>query len=287
MAAAVAVAGQGRFPVRQVAAALRVSRSALSSARRRSATSPGRAVRETPPELVDRVRALVSKRPTYGYRRVTALLNREPAAPRVNHKRIYRLMRAERWLLPRHTGRPTRPHDGQVITLRSNTRWCSDSFEIRCWSGERVHVVFAMDCCDREVVAFRAAAAHPTSETIQDLMAEAIEGRFGPGTLAVPAPLQWLSDNGPPYTAHATRVFGARAGMHVVTTPSYSPESNGAAEAFVKTFKRDYVYLATLHDAASVLEQLAAWFEDYNEHHPHRGLSMLSPREFRRRQVAA
>ena len=61
--------------------------------------------------------------------------------------------------------------------------------------------------------------------------------------------------------------------MQVVTAPSYSPESNGAAEAFV-TFKRDYVYLATLHDAASVLKQLAAWFEDHDEHHPHRGLSM-------------
>jgi len=73
----------------------------------------------------------VSRRPTIGNARVTARLNRDQAEARVNHKRIYRLMRAERWLLPRHTGRPTRPHDGQVITLRSNTRWCSDSFEIR------------------------------------------------------------------------------------------------------------------------------------------------------------
>jgi len=286
MAAAVAVAGQGRFSVRSVAAALRLSRSALVAARKRTSV-PSRARTGTPPDLVERVRVFVSQRPTYGYRRVTALLNRERPASRVNHKRIYRVMREQSWLLPRHTGRPTRPHDGKVITLRSNTRWCSDGFEIRCWSGERVHVLFAMDCCDREVVGFRASALHPTSETVQDLMAEAIETRFGAGVIEVPAPLQWLSDNGPPYTAHATREFGARCGLQVVTTPSYSPESNGAAESFVKTFKRDYVYLARLHDAASVLEQLAGWFDDYNERHPHRGLSMLSPREFRRRQQAA
>ena len=54
------------------------------------------------------------------------------------------------------------------------------------------------------------------------------------------------------------------------------------AEAFVKTFKRDYVYLADLPDAETVLGQLGAWFEDYNEYHPHKGLNMLSPKEFRR-----
>jgi putative transposase len=58
------------------------------------------------------------------------------------------------------------------------------------------------------------------------------------------------------------------------------------AEAFVKTFKRDYVYLAELRDAASVLAALPAWFADYNEHHPHKGLNMLSPRQYRSSQIA-
>jgi len=54
------------------------------------------------------------------------------------------------------------------------------------------------------------------------------------------------------------------------------------AEAFVKTFKRDYAYLADLPNVQAVLAQLNGWFEDYNEHHPHKGLKMLSPKEFRR-----
>jgi pterin-4a-carbinolamine dehydratase len=37
------------------------------------------------------------------------------------------------------------------------------------------------------------------------------------------------------------------------------------AEAFVKTFKRDYVYLNRLETAATVLAHLPTWFEDYNE----------------------
>ena len=56
------------------------------------------------------------------------------------------------------------------------------------------------------------------------------------------------------------------------------------AEAFVKTFKRDYVYLADLSDAETVLRQLDGWFHDYNENAPHKGLKMRSPRQFRRAQ---
>jgi hypothetical protein len=48
-----------------------------------------------------------------------------------------------------------------------------------------------------------------------------------------------------------------RAGLLPITTPAYSPESNGLAEAFVGTFKRDDLGAAELRDAESVLPQLA------------------------------
>jgi transposase InsO family protein len=60
-----------------------------------------------------------------------------------------------------------------------------------------------------------------------------------------------------------------------------------AQEAFVKTFKRDYVYVHDRPDARTVLSQLPAWFEDYNESHPHKTLQMKSPREFRRSHQTA
>ena len=81
--------------------------------------------------LVQMVRRLVDERPTYGYRRITALANRERAKagePVVNHKRVFRIMRKNSMLLARHTGRRTgRVHDGKVIVMRSNLRWCSGS----------------------------------------------------------------------------------------------------------------------------------------------------------------
>jgi putative transposase len=57
-------------------------------------------------------------------------------------------------------------------------------------------------------------------------------------------------------------------------------------EAFVKTFKRDYVRVNSRPDALAILRQLPAWFEDYNAVHPHSGLRMLSPRAFIAQQSA-
>ena len=47
-------------------------------------------------------------------------------------------------------------------------------------------------------------------------------------------------------------------------TPVESPESNGMAEAFVRTFKRDYVHVNPIPDAATALAVVAGWMEDYN-----------------------
>lgn len=115
---------------------------------------------------------------------------------------------------------------------------------------------------------------------VRDMMLEAVETRFG--TARAPSPIEWLSDNGSPYTAKDTRRFGAQLNLAPCFTPVASPESNGICEALVKTLKRDYVRVNPLPDAATALGQIAGWFEDYNENHPHSGLRMRSPREFRR-----
>ena len=230
------------------------------------------------------IRQVTDQRATYGYRRVTAVLNRqfsEKGQPRVNHKRIYRVMKLNSLLLQKHTGRPIHPHEGTIITLTSNMRWCSDIFEIGCWNGERVRVVFALDCSDREILSFVSTTGGITAQMVKDVIALSIEYRFGLVD-EVPYTIEWLSDNGSSYTARDTIAFARLMGLEPCTTPYRSPESNGMAEAFVKTFKRDYVSLHELKDAKTVMEQLSSWFDDYNEYHPHKGLKMRSPREYRR-----
>jgi putative transposase len=112
-------------------------------------------------------------------------------------------------------------------------------------------------------------------------MIESVERRFGLVD-KLPQRIEWLSDNGSPYTAGDTRTLARYIGLVPCTTPVQSPQSNGMAEAFVKTFKRDYARVSPKPDAASVLRQLDSWFEHYNSVHPHKALGYRSPREFRK-----
>jgi putative transposase len=224
--------------------------------------------------LLSLIREITDERPTYGYRRVTALLKKK-SQENVNHKRVYRVMRQAGLLLKK----PVKNHDGKVMTLKSNLRWCSDAFSIQCWNADQIHIAFSQDCHDREIISWIASSKGIDRFMIQDLIAESVEKRFGK-VLHLPHPLQWLSDNGSPYVARETVAFGRSLGMVMCTTAPRSPESNGMAEAFVKTFKRDYVTFGNLASAQAVLEQLPKWFEDYNEKAPHKGLKMLSPRQY-------
>ena len=92
--------------------------------------------------------------------------------------------------------------------------------------------------------------------------------------------IEFLSDNGPEYTSHRFRPFVRAMGLIPCHTPRRSPESNGLAEAFFGSFKRDYVYQACLETLKKVACQLPEWIAHYNREAPHSALGMQSPAEF-------
>ena len=239
--------------------------------------------------LLEQLRSCIENLPSYGYRRAWALLRRERASqgmPAVNHKRVYRVMKTNGLLLQRRAPvvRAQRRHDGRVSVDASNQRWCSDGFEFRCDNGEAVRTTFALDCCDREALSWVACTEGYTGDDVRDVMLAAVEWRFG--NELPNKPIQWLSDNGSAYTAALTRSFAREVGLEPVNTPVSSPQSNGMAESFVKTIKRDYVDFMPKPDARTAIGNLAIAFEHYNEYHPHSALRYHSPREFRRKAMA-
>jgi putative transposase len=217
--------------VKTIARTLGVARSNVIE--RRDGKRPQRGPQERPGdvELAGAIRRLVDARPTYGYRRIAALLKRERRSDGlvpVNTKRVYRLMQKHGLLLERHTGRRRpRKHDGQVATIRSNCRWCSDALEFTCWNGEVVRVAFALDCHDREVISWVATTAGISGEMIRDMMVRCVEQRFG--AIRAPHPVQWLSDNGSIFAAHRTVEIALALNLVPCFTPVESPESNFTA----------------------------------------------------------
>ncbi|WP_449103030.1 IS3 family transposase [Pseudomonas extremaustralis] len=281
----------GGRPVKLVSECLGVARSQLTVRIKQSVSPKTRRSRPVDDaELVVEIQQQVSELPSYGYRRVWGLLRRAreiQSLPAINVKRVYRVMRDHNLLLERRLKQPGVPrrHEGRIAVKTSDTRWCSDGFEFRCEDGAKLSVTFALDCCDREAIGWVASPTGYSGDDIRDLMLESVEKRFGDQLPATP--VQWLSDNGSAYTAEQTRLFARQIGLQPVTTPVRSPQSNGMAESFVKTIKRDYVAHMPKPDRETALRNLAIAFEHYNEQHPHSALNYRSPREFRRLAAAS
>ncbi|EEV7562506.1 IS3-like element IS2 family transposase, partial [Escherichia coli] len=273
-----------------VSRCLRVSRAQLHVILRRTDDwMDGRRSRHTDDtDVLLRIHHVIGELPTYGYRRVWALLRRQAeldGMPAINAKRVYRIMRQNALLLERKPAVPPskRAHTGRVAVKESNQRWCSDGFEFCCDNGERLRVTFALDCCDREALHWAVTTGGFNSETVQDVMLGAVERRFGNDLPS--SPVEWLTDNGSCYRANETRQFARILGLEPKNTAVRSPESNGIAESFVKTIKRDYISIMPKPDGLTAAKNLAEAFEHYNEWHPHSALGYRSPREYLRQRA--
>ncbi len=273
-----------------VSRCLRVSRAQLYVILRRTDDwMDGRRSRHTDDtDVLLRIHHVIGELPTYGYRRVWALLRRQAeldGMPAINTKRVYRIMRQNALLLERKPTVPPskRAHTGRVAVKESNQRWCSDGSEFCCDNGERLRVTFALDCCDREALHWAVTTGGFNSETVQDVMLGAVERRFGNDLPS--SPVEWLTDNGSCYRANETRQFARMLGLEPKNTAVRSPESNGIAESFVKTIKRDYISIMPKPDGLTAAKNLAEAFEHYNEWHPHSALGYRSPREYLRQRA--
>ncbi|HCT9228073.1 TPA: IS3-like element IS2 family transposase [Escherichia coli] len=273
-----------------VSRCLRVSRAQLHVILRRTDDwMDGRRSRHTDDtDVLLRIHHVIGELPTYGYRRVWALLRRQAeldGMPAINAKRVYRIMRQNALLLERKPAVPPskRAHTGRVAVKESNQRWCSDGFEFCCDNGERLRVTFALNCCDREALHWAVTTGGFNSETVQDVMLGAVERRFGNDLPS--SPVEWLTDNGSCYRANETRQFARMLGLEPKNTAVRSPESNGIAESFVKTIKRDYISIMPKPDGLTAAKNLVEAFEHYNEWHPHSALGYRSPREYLRQRA--
>jgi len=204
------------------------------------ATAIGARATAPAPGREESVRQLLGASPTsYGYRRIHARLKRRGVA--CNPKTVWRVRRRRGWLSTsrRRIIWSGRRHEGRVHVSEPNRRGASDMTSIRAWDGQKGRLAIMSDCADRMVLAWRV-ATRMTADDLAELLREAIGHRFG-GARTHARVIEFLSDNGPEYTAHRFRPFVRAMGLSPCHTPRRSPESNGLVEAFFGSFKQDYV----------------------------------------------
>ncbi len=86
-----------------------------------------------------------------------------------------------------------------------------------------------------------------------------------------------MTDNGPAYRAHAWRQHCAAHDLRHLRTRPYRPQTNGKAEAFIRTLLREWAYVRPYLSNAARLTALPPWLYAYNHSRPHSGLDGRTP----------
>lgn len=244
--------------MKAIAATLGVARSNLAQRIRGDTKKRGPYLSAAGAELLPKIRAILDDWLTYGHRRVGAVPNRlrsEQGPPHWNHKRICQIVTQANLLLTRHTGKhPSRPHEGKVVKLCTGA-YAGLQIALSSLVGtERLRANFAIDPCDQAVPALEASTAGFTEESVRNVIVLAAEARFSSSVTLIP--IDFLTDNDSADTERETLTFAPRLNLVLCFTRVRSPEFNGIAESFEKTFKHDYVFLHDQPDAEIVMTQL-------------------------------
>lgn len=135
----------------------------------------GRAVDET---LAARIGELIQEHPTFGYRRIWALL-RFREGRKVNRKKVQRIMQTRGWQCSQRQATPRpRVRQSRSQRARSNERWAMDVTHVDCGRDGWGHLAAIIDCHDREIVGWEFALRGRAQEAERALEAACIR-RFG------------------------------------------------------------------------------------------------------------
>ncbi len=221
--------------------------------------------------LVQRMTQLATQYGRYGYRRITAMLQRE--GWRVNHKRIERLWRREALKVPRKQPKRGRLwlNDGSCVRLRPERRdhvWAYDFVHERTHDGKALRLLTIVDEHTRECLAIDV-ARRLNSENVLERLAELFVNRGVPDHIR--------SDNGPEFTAQAVREWLGRIGVKTLFIEPGSPWENGYVESFNGKLRDELLngeIFYTLKEAEVLIE---GWRQQYNRVRPHSSLGYRPP----------
>jgi len=235
--------------------------------------------------LVARIRELIKQHPTYGYRKLWALL-RYGDGLIVNLKAVYRILKAKRWFVHQRQLSPRpRVQGRRSVAPASDVRWAIDLTHVYCGEDGWGHLAAIIDCHDREIVGWEFSLRGRAREAERALEGACLQ-RFGTLRPEGPTPVV-RSDNGLIFTARRFRAALRDYRLRQEFITPYTPEQNGMIERFFRSLKEECVWQ---HNFAGFLEARAAigeWIRWYNERRPHQALGYLSPHQYRTQQLQA
>jgi putative transposase len=214
---------------------------------------------------------LASQYGRYGYRRITALLQR--AGWPVGKDRVERIWRREGLKVPQKQ-RPRRRlwlNDGSCVRLRPERAkhvWSYDFVSAAAHDGRSLRLLTLIDEYTRECLAIRVARRLGSQEVIETL---------GDIMLMRGIPEYLRSDSGPEFVARELRKWLRSLGTGTLYIERGSPWENGYCESFNGKLRDECLngeLFYSLKEAQTVIEQ---WGVEYNPQRPHSALGYRPP----------
>ena len=230
-------------------------------------------------ELRDAIERIALEFPRYGYRRVTAEVERR--LHEVNHKRVLRIMREESLLVEvkrlcrttntdHHYGCFPNLVKGLVID-QVDQAWCADITYVRV-RREFVYLAVLLDIFPRAVRGWELGR-----NLTEELSRTALERALAKAR----QPEIHHSDQGVQYaaTGYVERLRGL--GVRVSMAARGQPTVNPFAERFMRTPKEEEVYLNEYADFAEAYSRIGRFLDDvYMRKRVHSSLGYKTPAEF-------
>jgi putative transposase len=228
-------------------------------------------VRDDEGRLRAEIIQLALKYGRYGYRRITALLQRE--GWQVNHKRVERIWQEEGLKVPKRQPKRGRLwlNDGSCVRLRPTYRnhvWSYDFVADRTHDGRSIKMLTVIDEYTRECLAIIVERGLK-SDDVLDCLTELFI-RHG-------VPEYIRSDNGSEFTAKVVRRWLSHIGVQTLYIEPGSPWENGYNESFNGKFRDELLngeIFYTLREAKILIER---WRLEYNTFRPHSSLNNRPP----------
>lgn len=227
-------------------------------------------------ELLAKMRELASKRPRAGYRTLYTLLRREGCD--ANHKRVYRLYRADGLSLriKRRKRRAASKREAPPPVLRPNDRWAMDFVSDTTSDGRRFRILTLIDTFTRRTpgVVVERSISGPRVVRFLDEVAQ----RLGyPKSITV--------DNGPEFISKALDQWAHAHSVTLHFSRPGKPVDNAFIESFNGRLREECLNTNWFYGLDDAREIIGNWLTDYNEQRPHSSLAGLTPAEYERAQL--
>ena len=221
--------------------------------------------------LTQSIIALASQYGRYGYRRITALLQR--AGVKVGKDRVERIWRREGLKVPQKQKPRGRLwlNDGSCVRLRPerpNHVWSYDFVSAKTQDGRTVRMLNLIDEYTRECLAIRCERSFPSHKVI-DVLANAMVMR------GVPEHIR--SDNGPEFVANALREWLKNTGAKTLYIEPGSPWENGYCELFNSKLRDEFLNGEIFYSIKELRVLAERWRVHYNTIRPHSSLGYRAP----------